>query len=322
MATGAAATDTGETAGRIKWFPPALALTLTALFWAGNWVTGRGLHEDVPPLTLNFGRWVVACVLFLPFALRGVVEQRAVIAREWPRLTLFALLGVTAFGTLTYSGLQTTTSINGALLNSTTPIFVIMIAWCGIGDRTTWRQGLGVAISMLGVLLVISRADVETLIGLDFGIGDLVILAAIFSWSLYSALLRHWPSALRPKTFFAVIMMIGFVFQIPLFAYEQTSGAHMTWSLQAVAGIVYIGSVASVAAFLFWNYGVRAIGAGKASMFLHLLPVFAAGLAMLILDERLYLFHIAGVALILAGIYVASATRPFWKRRAVGLDGP
>lgn len=295
-------------------FLPYIALLATAILWSGNWIVGRAVHEDVPPVALAFLRWSLALVVFLPFVVRGLWDQRAVIADEWKRLAVFSLVGVASFNALVYYGLKTTGAINGSLLNAGVPIFVIVISWAGLGERYGWRQGIGVAVSLAGAITVISRGDVRSLLALDLGTGDLVILFAIFLWALYSVLLRHWPSRLKPLNFLATIMIGGVVLLLPAFLVERSLGGEIILTVRSVGGIAYLAFFASVGAYIFWNFGVRAIGAGRASLFLHLVPAFATILAMLLLGETLKLYHLTGVGLILAGIYVASAPRPFWQR--------
>ena len=295
-------------------FLPYIALLVTALLWSGNWVVGRALYEDVPPVALAFLRWVLAAVVFLPFVIRGLWAQRAVVAGEWKRLLVFSLVGITAFNALVYYGLRTTTTINGSLLNAGVPIFVIVISWAGLGDRNSWRQGAGVVVSLIGAVTIISRGDAQILLGLDFGTGDLVIFFAIFLWALYSVLLRHWPSKLKPLNFLATIMIGGVVLLLPAFLVERWLGGEIHLTARSVGGIAYLALFASIGAYICWNFGVRAVGAGKASLFLHLVPAFATALAMLLLGEALQLFHLAGVGLILAGIYIATASRPFRRR--------
>jgi drug/metabolite transporter (DMT)-like permease len=253
-------------------------------------------------------------VILLPFALGALWRDRAALRREWPKLAVFSVIGLAAFNVMVYFGLGTTTAINGSLVNSASPIFVIVISWFGLGDRSTWRQYLGVAVSLFGVAAILSRGDPDALLALKFGLGDLVILGAVFLWALYSTLLRHWPSALRPISFVAATVVISVVVLIPAYVVEHSfvGGFVLTWKV--ALGIAYMALLASITGYLLWNFGARAVGAGKASLFLHLIPAFAAGQAMLLLGERLRLYHLAGIALILSGIYIATAARPFWRR--------
>ena len=295
-------------------FLPYLALLLTAFLWSGNWIVGRAVHEDVPPVALAFIRWILAVAVFLPFVARSLWSQRAVVLAEWKRLLVFSLLGVAAFNALIYYGLRTTTSINGSLLNAAVPIFIIVISWAGLGERNSWRQGAGVVVSLAGAITIISRGDAEILLKLDFGTGDLVIIFAIFLWALYSVLLRHWPSKLRPLDFLAAIMIGGIVLLLPAFVAERWLGAAIHLTARSVGGIAYLATFASIGAYICWNYGVRSIGAGRASLFLHLVPAFATILAILLLGEALQFYHLAGVGLILSGIAIAGARQPLRRR--------
>ena len=293
---------------------PYGALALTALLWSGNWIVGRGLTDQVAPFALSFWRWVLAVSILLPFTARLLWRQRDVIRAEWRRLLVFSFLGITMFNASIYYGLKTTTAINGALVNSASPIFVIIISWFGLGDRSTLRQGVGVVVSLLGVAAILSRGDPQALMTLSFGTGDLIITAAIFVWALYTILLRHWPTELNQFAFIAFIMTVGLLFMVPAYLIERSIVGDFELTARALGGIVYLGIFASIGAYICWNYGVRSLGAGTASLFLHLVPPFAAVAAMLLLDEALRLYHLAGITLILLGIYIASATRPFWRR--------
>jgi drug/metabolite transporter (DMT)-like permease len=285
---------------------PYALLVLAALFWGGNWVAGRGLRDDVPPVALAFWRWVVAAVAFLPFTLAGVIRHRQTIRREWLRLVVFALIGVTAFNVMTYIGLSGTPAINGALLNSAAPIFTFVTVWLAFGERATWRQMAGVALSLVGVAVIVTRGDLAALARLEIRRGDLWIMAAVYLWAVYSIMLRRWPSSLSPTIFLAVIMMIGMVFLFPLYLWEHASGRTVAIHARSVGGIVYLGLFASLGAYICWNRGVQAVGAARGSLFQHLIPVFTAMFAVLLIGESVVPFHLIGIGLILAGIYLAT----------------
>jgi drug/metabolite transporter (DMT)-like permease len=314
MADGGESGKAEQGAGGFAALLPYAALTMTALLWSGNWIVGRWLQGLVPPVALSFWRWVFAAAILLPFTIVPLWRQRAAIRREWRQLIVLSVIGVASFNVLVYYGLETTTAINGALVNSASPIFVIVISWFGLGDRSTWRQGGGVAVSLIGVGAILSRGDPVALLTLRFGTGDLIITGAIFLWALYSTLLRHWPSELKPLNFIAATMIVGLMVLTPAYFVERGLVGGFEVTQAAVVGIGYLAVFAAIAGYVCWNFGVRAVGAGKASLFLHLVPAFAAVSAMLLLGERLRLFHLAGIALILSGIYIASAARPFWRR--------
>lgn len=289
---------------------PYALLVLAALFWGGNWVAGRGLRDDVPPVALAFWRWVVAAIAFLPFTLGGVISARHVIRREWLRLVIYALIGVTAFNAMVYIGLSHTSAINGALINSAAPIFVFVTVWLAFGERATWLQMTGVCISLAGVATIVTRGNLAALVKLEIGTGDLLIIGAVYLWGIYSIMLRRWPSSLRPTTFLAVIMVIGMLFLLPLYLWERAAGGVVHVNAHSVAGVVYLGLFASLGAYICWNRGVLAVGPSRGSLFQHLIPVFTTILAVLLLDERVKLFHLVGIVLILIGIYLATRRGP------------
>jgi len=289
---------------------PYALLVLAALFWGGNWVAGRALRDDVPPVALAFWRWVVAAIAFLPFTLGGVFRARHVIRREWLRLVVFALLGVTAFNAMVYIGLSHTPAINGALINSAAPIFVFVTVWLAFGERASWLQMLGVGISLAGVATIVTRGDLAALVRLEIGRGDLLIIAAVYLWGIYSIMLRRWPSSLSPTVFLAVIMIIGMVFLVPLYLWEHAAGRTVAVNAESIGGIVYLGLFASLGAYICWNRGVQAVGASRGSLFQHLIPVFTAIFAVLLIGERVQGFHLVGIALILFGIYLATRRGP------------
>jgi len=312
-AAGTGATPSGTKTGAASLLPYA-ALTLTALIWSGNWVAGRWLQGAISPVALTFWRLLLAAVILLPFTALPLWRDRAALRREWPKLIVFSVIGLAAFNVMVYFGLRGTTAINGSMVNSASPIFVIVISWFGLGERSTWRQYLGVAVSLAGVAAILSRGDPRALLALNFGLGDLVILGAVFLWALYSTLLRHWPSRLRPISFVAATIGISVAVLLPAYLVERqfVGGFEPTWNV--ALGIAYMAVLASITGYVMWNFGARAVGAGKASLFLHLIPAFAAGQAMAFLGEALRLYHLAGIALILSGIYIATAVRPFWRR--------
>ena len=265
-------------------------------------------------MALAYLRWVFAALIFLPFTIGSLWRQRAVVRRDWRRLLVLSVVGIACFNALVYQGLESTTAINGALVNSASPIFVIVISWFGLGDRSNWRQAAGVAVSLIGVAIILSRGDPAALLALRFGTGDLLVTAAIFLWALYTILLRHWPSELKPLTFVAAIMIFSLAVMTPAYFVERSIVGGFEVTQNVVLGIGYLALFVSIIGYLCWNFGVHAVGAGKASLFLHLVPAFAAVAAILLLDESMRLFHLVGLLLILTGIYIANVRRPFRPR--------
>jgi len=290
------------------WASAYLLLTLTALFWSANFVVGRGVQGTVPPIALAFWRWSVALCVLLPFALQPMLRERGTILRHWKMLVLLGVMGVGSFNTLVYIGLGSTTATNGILLNSAIPAIIVLLGWLFMGQRVSRLQTLGIVVSMAGVAAIIFRGDMSGALQLQVNRGDIWVFAAIVSWAVYTLLLRRRPAGIGSIAFLGTTMAVGWAANLPFFLAELATGARTELNLASVAAIAYTGVFPSVLAYLFWNRAVAEVGPAKAGMFVHLMPVFGAVLAMVFLGETLQLFHAAGFALILAGIVLATRT--------------
>ncbi len=228
-----------------------LLLTLTALFWSGNFVLARGIHEMIPPVSLAFWRWFGALVILLPFTARTLLAQRSVIRRHWRVLCLLAFLSVTSFNTLIYLALNATFVVNTVLVNSMTPVFIVLVARIGFGERILPRRALGVAASLAGLVWIISRGDPGRLFALDYSHGDLWTLTAALFWALYTVLLRWRPPDLDPIAFLTAIILIGLVPLSLLYAWEVAAVGGFELSAAAAASLVYVALFPSVLAYIF-----------------------------------------------------------------------
>lgn len=294
---------------------PYLLLTLTVLFWAGNFVIGRGVHESVPPIALSFWRWATALVILAPVAAGSMWLQRREIARAWKMLLLFGLLGVAGANTLFYVGLQTTTATNGVLLNTTNPAIIIFISWLFLHQRLRWWQEAGVVVAFLGVLVIITRADWQVLRALHFNSGDFFVLTGVACWAIYTVCLRWRPVSLDGLTFLGATVCIGTVLITPLYLWELSQGAHIRMTPGVAASILYLGLFPSVLAYVFWNRAVAMVGASTAGLFIYLMPVFGTLLSVLFLQETLRLYHLAGIVLVVSGVYLATNAKLLDKKR-------
>jgi drug/metabolite transporter (DMT)-like permease len=283
-----------------------LMLVVAMLSWAGNVTVGRALAGWVPPFGLSLMRWSIAFVVVLPFAAREIIAKRRVIMREWRILLALGLLGVSICNSLSYLGLQWTTALNAALLNSAGPMLTLAASFLFFRERATPRQIAGVTVSLIGVLVIVLRGDMAALLALSINRGDVAILVGVLSWSIYTVLLRRRPSELSPLAFLGVLFAIGVITLAPLYASEAVVGWSLPMALPALLGYGFVGLFPAVIAFFGWNRGVAAIGANRASLFTHLMPLFAALLAYVFLDERIALFHLTGAALIFLGIFLAN----------------
>lgn len=279
-------------------------LSMTALFWAGNSIVGRAARELVPPAALSFWRWTFALALLLPLAWPHLKRDWSALRQHWPIMAILGALGIGAFNTLLYSGLQTTTALNSMLIQSAQPALILMLGGLVMRDRTSARQVAGVLVSLAGVLMVIARGDFALLLALRMNAGDAIIAFAVLLWALYSVLLRKRPPV-HPLSFLAASIMVGLVVIAPVYLMELASGRRIVPETGSALAIAYVSIFPSFLAYLFFNRGVELIGSAATAQFMNVMPLMGAGLAMLFLGETLHLFHVAGLALVLAGIWVA-----------------
>ena len=289
---------------------PYLLLTLTPFFWACNWIVGRGLHAEIPPMTMTFYRWFFALLILAPFAWPHLRREWRIVRRHRGVLVLLGIAGVGTHNALTYLGLNYTTAINGVILNSFIPVMIIALSRIFLRQSMSWVQLVGVCVSLGGVLAILSGGSLERLASLTLNRGDLLIIVAMSLWSIYTIGLRWRPPGLHMLTFLFVIACIGDAAVLPLYLSEMALGARMAFSWLNLAALLFVATFSSILAYIFWNRGVEQVGANVAGLFVHLMPVFGTILAWLLLGERLLPFHVVGIALILTGIYVTSRAAP------------
>lgn len=289
---------------------PYLLLVLTTLFWAGNFVLGRAVEGIVPPLALAFWRWAVALAILLPIAWPRLRVEWPLVRAHWISLTVLAVLGVANYNTFAYVGLQYTTATNAVIMVSTTPVLIVALSFALLRITVSARQGLGIVASLMGVLVIVTGGEPQTLLALRLNRGDLWVLGAILSWALYSVCLMKWrPPGLHPLALLSATIAIGVLVLLPFYAGEAAGGVVPKINGVTLASIGYVAVFPSVLAYLFWNRAVAELGANRCGQFLHLIPAFGAIMSMLFLGERLYGFHAVGIGLIALGIYLATVRR-------------
>lgn len=285
-----------------------LLLILTTLFWGGNFVVARAVHAEIPPLALAWWRWLLAMSIILPFTANQLWQARQVIAQHWLKLTVMALFGVAGFNTLVYLGLQTLPASNGILLLSACPLFILLFSWWFFGDSINTRQVLGLLVSLVGICVLVSKGTPSQMLNLlSSGKGNLWVLAAVFSWAIYSVMLRTRPPELSGLAFFSLTVILGWLQLTPFYLYELfIQERSLVFNSTSLLSIGYVGLFASIGAFLFWNKGVEILTASRAGYFIHLIPVWGLILASIFLAERLEGFHWLGMAFIFSGIWLAT----------------
>ena len=283
---------------------PYLLLTLTALFWSGNMVLGRGIRADIPPMALAFWRWAIAFLLVVPLALPHLKAQWPLLRKGWRPIIVLGLLGVGSYNTFAYIGLQTTTATNAVLLNSFIPVATIAIAWAFLGKRLKPLEALGVAISLAGAMTIVARGDLNVLLHLNLNLGDLWMLGAVGVWAIYTVGLAWRPAGVHPMLMLAAFTAVGLCALFPSYLWELSTGRHMNIHLGSLASLAYVGIFPSFVGYIFYNRGVAEVGASRASLFIHLMPVFGTLLSVIFLNEIPALYHYLGIALIFTGIWL------------------
>lgn len=281
---------------------PYLLLTLTVLFWSSNMVIGRGIRDHVPPITLGFWRWMVALLLVLPFALPHLKAQWPQLRAGWRPILALGLLGTAGYNTFAYLGLQYTTATNAALLNSFVPIATIAISWAFLGKRLGRYESLGVGISLLGALTIVGRGDIAVLTSLQLNAGDLWMLVAVLDWAIYTVALAWRPVGLHPMLMLAATIVVGLTALGLGSLWELQSGRSFIVNGTSIATIAYLGLLPSFLGYVFYNRAVGEVGANRASLFIHLMPVFGTLLSALFLAEVPQAYHFVGITLIFTGI--------------------
>jgi len=293
-------------AGWLARAAPYIALTAAAACWGGTWTAARGSYQDVSPAVMAFFRWAAAAAVLLPIFGASIWRYRAALRREWRTVALLALAGAIVFNYMIFRGTQTTTAINGALLNASVPIYIVLLSFAGIGERSTASRIAGIGIALVGLIVVVAHGSWQRLAGLEFVEGDLWIAGAMFLWGLYTIGIRGWNSAMPPLTGLAAMAGVSVLGLAPMAAVELEFGGRLIPSAEAVLGILYVGVVGTAGAYVLWNFGIRRVGAAGGSLFLYLIPVFGAVFAVTILSEEIALYHLAGTALIVGGILIAN----------------
>ena len=266
-------------------------------------VVARGIYEEVPLIGLSFWRWFVASLIILPFVWRELVEKRDVVRRHFRILATQGIL-IVGSGAVLFVALMHTTAINASLVNTAQPVFTVFLAWIVIGDRINRIQMLGIAAGLIGVAIMIVKADFQVLLNFEFNIGDLLVVVAIVGYASYAINIRKLPHELGTFTSLCVILFTGSICLLPFYFYEAVYIKPLPFSGYVVFLVIILSLGVSIASMAMWNMGNRVIGPSRAAVFVNLLPIYGSIMAILFLDEKLYLYHFFGAALVCAGIFM------------------
>lgn len=292
---------------------PLIVMLLTPLMFSSNLIFGRGLVGVVPPFTLACIRWLSVSLLLSPLIWAERHQIKALFQSNARLMLLMGFLGMWICGGLVYLSLNYTTATNGTLIYTTSPVFIMLIEWLVLGRVIIARQWFGAFVAFMGVAVIVTRGDWHIFTTMRFNIGDLMILVAAISWAIYSVLGRK-PQFMVISTFanLGLIAFFGAITLIPLALWEWQQATTPLITQAALPGLVGIVFISSILAFGGFQYGVRKLGTVTAGFCMYLLPPYGVGLAVLLLGEQLYSFHIAGIILVMTGIVLAT-----WPKKSI-----
>ncbi len=280
-------------------------LVVTPLFWAGHSVVGRIIANDIPTFSLVSLRWLVAFVLFMLFVHRRVWAERWLFLKHWRYVLMTSLIGPTLFPMFLYTGLKTTTVTNTSIIQALVPAMVPMLAWLFLRDRVSILQIIGIAISMFGVSLIITKGHLENLTSINFVPGDFIILAGFTAWSLYTVAIRLKPKEMHANTLLAAGMAIGGFGTLPLWIMEAANGEVIPMTAEAWWAIGYIVIFPTLLAYYFYNHAIAVVGPTKAGLASHLVPPLGILLGVVFLNEQLDTYHAASFTAVIIGVTMA-----------------
>jgi drug/metabolite transporter (DMT)-like permease len=284
-------------------------LFLTVLFWAGNFVVGKfASYHEVPPFSLNFYRWFFAWLILAPFTLSEIITKKKYIKKNFILFIILGVTSITIFNSIVYYSLNFTQVINGVLMISTIPVMIMLFSSFLKIEKTNIFQILGVIFSLTGVVLIITKANLLILLNLDFNKGDLTMVLAMLSWALYSALLKKKKHELSQLALLEVIITFGLIFLIPIYFIEYKMGYVIKLDKPFILILSYVVLFPGLASFILWIKGISLIGVNRSGLFLHLMPILSAIMAMIIFGEKFMFFHILGAIFILTGILLSNKT--------------
>ncbi len=276
------------------------------LFWAGNFVIGRIVRDDIGPMSLSFWRWVIAFCCLLPFVYKYIKRDWSLYKQHFGFVLRTSIIGVTAFNTLIYLGLHGTTATNAVLLNSTIPILIVLFSVLFYKQRLYPLPTIGLLISLLGVGVIILNGDIYALLNFSFNRSDLIIFAAMVCWSIYTLWMKNTPQGMDRTALTCVQIAIAVIALFPLWLWESGGQLPIHLNNDAKMALLYVGIFPSVIAYVAYSLAISRVGPMISGLFINLMPVFGVILAAIFAGESIHLYHILGIAFIAIGLVLSS----------------
>jgi drug/metabolite transporter (DMT)-like permease len=282
-------------------------LVLAALFWSGNFIVGKfATLFQVPPLTLNVFRWISVWLILMPLTYSEIYNNLPSIKKNWLVISFMGVITISTFNSVVYFALNYTQVINAVLVLAAIPAATIVLSSLMKIEKTNIFQLLGLLVSIIGIGLIISNGNIQNIISLSFNKGDLWMIVCVFTWALYSTLLKKYKFKFSQFSLIQLMVSVGILFLIPQFFYEKSIGLEVNFNKAFFLILFYVVVFPAIAAYYCWQKGVEIIGPNRATMFIQLMPLFSAVMAIVIFNENFELYHFAGAAFIVSGIYLSN----------------
>ena len=290
-----------------KKYSAYLLLVLATLFWSGNFIVGKfATLFQIPPLTLNVFRWISVWLILMPFTYKEIYNNLPIIKKNWLVISFMGVITISTFNSVVYFALNYTQVINAVLVLAAIPAATIIFSALMKIERTNIFQLFGLFLSIIGIGSIISNGDIQKILSLSFNKGDLWMLVCVFTWALYSTLLKKNKFKFSQFSLIQLMVSVGVLFLIPQFFYEQSIGLEVNFNKAFFLILFYVVIFPAIAAYYCWQKGVQIIGPNRASMFIQLMPLFSAVMAIIIFNEKFELYHFVGATFIVSGIYLSN----------------
>ena len=284
-----------------------IMLICATLFWAGNFMVGKfAFLTNIPPMSLVFYRWSLVWLILLPFTLKEIIKSKEIILKNLPLLLFLALTSVGLFNSFTYLSLVHTQVINASLFNTAIPAIIILLCFLFKIEKTNKYQILGLIISVLGILSIITRLNLEVILSLNFNKGDLIMIGGVITWGLYSSFLKRKTFTLPLLTLVHVLCSLGLIFIFPQFIFEFSQGQKIDFDINLFYILIFLALFPSIGSYYCWAGAVSIIGANRAGIFLSLIPLFSTIMAIFFYNEQFQFFHLIGSILIILGLFLSN----------------
>ena len=291
----------------LKKYLAYILLIVAALCWSGNFIVGKFAYLfEVPPLTLNVFRWISVWFILLPFTYKEIYNNLDYIKKNFLVIGFMGIITISTFNSVVYFALNYTQVINAVLVLAAIPAITIILSSLMKIDKTNFLQIIGLVLSILGISSIISNGEIQRITSLNFNKGDLWMLVCVITWSLYSTLLKKYKFKFSQFSLIQLMVSVGILFLIPQYFYEQSIGLEVKFNKPFFLILFYVVIFPAIFAYYCWQKGIEIIGPNRATMFIQLMPLFSALMAIIIFKEIFELFHFVGAAFIVSGIYLSN----------------